>query len=57
MDRQGADDRMLRDQPIARRSLLKGMGADVRAGAGYIPNLLLAHFAERKFRTGELILG
>ena len=35
MDRQGADDRMLRDQPIARRSLLKGMGAGALAvGAG-----------------------
>ncbi len=35
MDRQGADDRMLRDQPIARRSLLKGVGAGALAvGAG-----------------------
>src|SRR5450755_594088 len=35
MDRQGADDRMLRGQPIARRSLLKGMGAGALAvGAG-----------------------
>jgi branched-chain amino acid transport system substrate-binding protein len=35
MDRQGADDRMLRDQPIARRSLLKGVGAGTLAvGAG-----------------------
>ncbi len=35
MDRQGADDRMLRDQPIARRSLLKGAGAGTLAvGAG-----------------------
>jgi branched-chain amino acid transport system substrate-binding protein len=35
MDRQEADDRMLRDQPIARRSLLKGMGAGALAvGAG-----------------------
>jgi branched-chain amino acid transport system substrate-binding protein len=35
MDRQGADDRMLRDQPIARRSLLKGIGAGaLAAGAG-----------------------
>ena len=35
MDRQGPDDRMLRDQPIARRSLLKGVGAGTLAvGAG-----------------------
>jgi branched-chain amino acid transport system substrate-binding protein len=35
MNRQGADDRMLRDQPIARRSLLKGVGAGTLAvGAG-----------------------
>jgi branched-chain amino acid transport system substrate-binding protein len=35
MDRQEADDRMLRDQPIARRSLLKGVGAGtLAAGAG-----------------------
>jgi hypothetical protein len=31
MNRQGADDRMLRDQPIARRSLLKGVGAGTLA--------------------------
>jgi branched-chain amino acid transport system substrate-binding protein len=35
MDRQEADDRVLRDQPIARRSLLKGVGAGALAvGAG-----------------------